>query len=631
MTGDSVLVATQCVEPNTCDDYSLKINRGSDSHAILTFNLASSGDVSDLIFDIYPPGCSSAMTVSRDPCVNHNTGVDFAKLANIANGTYLVRVLCGNCVNAGYTMTAKLARFLPKVIASKNLKMAKSIGLKGYSVGEPGIATDGKGTIVVVSLTGGPAGLGLLNSVLGGDSFSTGIPTWVSHDYGKSWTFKSYGSNEGGWDTDVAIAPDDGTIYIADLEVAGVQVCRSDDHGLSFHGVGPIPDPNGCSAINTGQTSPSDDRQWFTADKGGRVYISDHEFNTSIPTIMRSDNKGDDLFTAGPCGPIITDPAILANSLGPLGGTLVSRPVLDRQGNIYMLFTTPTQASTAQAVLQGELSGTYSNVYMAISKDHCQTWKDVTIFDGSTLGTNTVQFGNIFNNLSIDGADNLYAVAGGYVGKTAPSVPRSDLWLFSSKDHGLHWTGPTKINAMVGANMLPGITGGKKAGQLAVGFFRTSNNVVDPNDTTATWAYTIAESYDAFNGSKAHWAFTDIDAGRIFHAADICNLGIFCTVSGGNRDLADFTSATIDRDGCPMFVFQGTNPSGQTHFARQTGPCFASSVAVEGTKQTRPAVKPTAADKGATLPATGVGDMATVGILLLLAAALTGRRAIRLG
>ena len=599
-----------CYVPTICDDFTLHVDRGKDLDSALTLDLkVSSGNAMSIY--LYMPDCPVGPTSA---CYLGEG--QHATLLAPPNGRYVVRVTCDQCAAGSYTASATLSHFKSKLTASAaSVKFNTPVALKGQGLGEPGIASDGHGNIVAVSLTGGPAVAA--NTV--------GIPTWVSHDDGKTWAFKTYGSNLGGWDTDVAIAPDDGTIYIADLEVAGVQVCKSTDHGKTFTGVGPLPDPNGCTSINTGQTSPSDDRQWLTTDKGGRLYVSDHEFNTSIPTILRSDNHGDDLFTAGPCGPIITDPNVLLNAAAPLGGTLVSRPAVDSKGNIYMLFTTPTPAQTI-AALPNSITGTYSNVYVAISNDGCLTWKDYTVFDGSKLGTNSVQFGDIFNNFGIDGAGNLYAVAAGYVGTTAPTTPVANIYLFSSSDRGLHWTGPTKINTDVGAHMLPAIVGGRKGGQLALGYFRTTNLVTNPNDPSGLWTYTVAQSPNATLGSKATWAFSDMGNGHIYHAADICNSGIFCGLpvpgAGVNRNLADFTSATLDSKGAPIFVFEGDNPQQLTYVTKQTCPCFAQTLGTPLVQKPlpKPVVKPVV--KGLRLPGTGVDTGLTqpLGIALLLVA-----------
>jgi len=244
---------------------------------------------------------------------------------------------------------------------------------------------------------------------------------------------------------------------------------------------------------------------------------------------------------------------------------------VDGAGNLYVMFTTTTQAQNAAALAAGKLSGAFSQVYMAVSSDHCQTFKNYTAFDGQKLGTNTVQFGDIFNALAIDGGGNLYAVAGGFVG-TTPFPPVANLYVMSSKDHGKTWTKPFSFGP-VGAHMLPAAFGGPKAGQLAVGFFHTTNGVADPNAGNAIWTYMAGVSTNATSATPS-FRLTDVDRGAVYFQGAICTMGILCT---SGRDLLDFTSATVDGAGCPLFTYAGEPVAGGKVFnyvTRQSAGCF---------------------------------------------------------
>ena len=242
-----------------------------------------------------------------------------------------------------------------------------------------------------------------------------------------------YGGATGGGDEDIAFNPNDGSpysgrIYIADLAATNSTVCFSTDHGNTFNAVGPVPDPKHCQATTLGQPRPAH-RQWLTADRNGRAYITDHEFVSAQPRMWTTSNGGADQFVT-PCGPIVTDPTIEANvPTDVTGGTLVSKPVVDSAGNIYVLFTTTTQSQNAAAIAAGQSSGTFSQAYLAVSNNHCTSFTDHTIFDGAaTHPANSVQFGDIFNDLVIDPGGNLYAVAAGYIG-TTPFAKTADIFL----------------------------------------------------------------------------------------------------------------------------------------------------------------------------------------------------------
>jgi hypothetical protein len=443
--------------------------------------------------------------------------------------------------------------------------------------GEPSIAASPQGVVMVDSPQGIPSG--------GNGAPGTGL--WISGNDADSFgTGRDIGSFLGGGDDDVIY--DQGTWYEADLEAAATEVCQSTDNGKTWTGVGPLPDPSNCTTVNSGQAGPSDDRQWLTADPTDkqRIYLTYHEFVSAQPLAFVTNNGGGDDF-ANPCGPLITDPNIEANVPTDItGGTLVARPVVDKQGNLYVLFVTTTQQQNAQAFAQGQPSGTFSQLYLAVSRDHCQSFTDSTVFDGSSVGTNSVQFGDIFNDLALDGAGNLYVIGTGAIGTTAfPATANS--YLFSSTDHGQHWSKPVKLSTPSSATMLPAAVAGPQAGQLAIGYFRTINGKTDPNDSADRWTYSTAETANATAASPT-FTYADVNPGFSYHNGEICNLGILCgDVPGGpsDRSLLDFTSATLDPHACPLFVFAG-NPTGSPNnndssntnnfVTRQLTGCFAS-------------------------------------------------------
>jgi hypothetical protein len=444
--------------------------------------------------------------------------------------------------------------------------------------GEPSIAVDGLGHVYVQSPEGIPAGL----------NGTPGSGFWISNNNGTTFSSGKYiGSYLGGGDGDVIVTnvPKPNTVFNADLEAAATEICVSNDFGKTFTGIGPVPDPGNCTTVNGGQAGPSDDRPWLTYDpKGRELYLTYHEFVSAQPIAFRSDNAGADDF-ASPCGPLVTDPNIEANVPQDItGGTLVARPVVDNSGNLYVLFATTTQQENAAAAASGQPSGTFSQLYLAVSKDHCRSFTDYTVYDGTQGGTktNTVQFGDIFNNLAIDGAGNLYVIGAGFVNTPTNTATA---WMFSSHNHGQTWQKqPFELDALRAkhtAYMLPTAIGGPQAGQLAVGYFRTTNGVTDPNSTAGKWTYSTAESVNA-NGSNPTFAYSDVHPATTYHAGQICNAGILCGLPGepSDRSLLDFTSVTLDPSGCPLFTFAGNTPkseaAGQTwnYVTRQTSGCF---------------------------------------------------------
>jgi hypothetical protein len=499
-------------------------------------------------------------------------------------------------VAIGAGALALLAATATSALAGGTPTFSTPHGLAGATGFEPMIATDGAGNFSDSNPQGFPGGQGAY---------------FFSADDGATWSGpRLLGGPTGGGDEDNVYAPYDGSkyggeLYIADLAASHSTVCYSMDHGATFYAVGTgpnspanLPDPTGCNADPAGATTPSSDRQWLTADKGGRAYITDHEFFSAQPRMWTTTDGGGDGFVQT-CGSIVDPTNPLIEQYVPqdiTGGTLVSKPVVDANGNVYVLFTTTTQQENGGAINNGNVSGTFSEVFLAVSTNHCLTFTDYTVFDGfnNTLPCNglmppatcnTDQFGDIFNQLAIDPEGDLYAAAAGFVG-TTPFATTTDVYLFSHK-HGDPlgaWTGPTKITSDGQGHMLPALTAGGASGQLAVGFFRTVNNHPNPNDNAGQWTYTVVESSDALDASPV-FSFTDMTggsgtSGNVYHIGNICNQGLLCgiTNTSGDRSLGDFSSATTDANGCPYFSFAG-NPTGDgngtlAYVTHQTSNCF---------------------------------------------------------
>jgi hypothetical protein len=492
--------------------------------------------------------------------------------------------------------------------ASSGSSSFSVVKLLGGNGGEPSITTDRLGNVYVSAPKGIPAGVG----------GSSGGQVWISHNGGNSFSSpKNLGSYSGGGDSDIqAVLFDPKTVYFTDLQAWSASVCMSQDSGATWGGVGPAPDPNGCSVASASNYGPSNDRQWLTTATSSQVYLNYHEFTSAQPVIVRSDNQGADGFTAGPCGPIISDPTIEANMLNDLTeGSLVSKPVVSELGReLYILITSSTQQQQAAAAQAGHASPTVSQAYFAVSKDQCKTFTDYTIFDGSAVGTNSVQFGDDFNVLARDGQGTLYAVSAGYIGSKSYPATTANIFMFVSQDDGKTWSKPRQLNLDKGAHMLPAVVAGEKRGELAVGYFRTANGTTDPNDTKGKWTYTIAESSNA-NSDNPAFQFTDMQNGFIYHKGDICNSGTLCGTgapgTGSDRSLADFTSATLGQNDCPVFVWAG-NPTGNSasttfpYVARQTAGCFTGAADAASTAPSAaPTTAPTAAP--APLPPTSSG------------------------
>ena len=494
------------------------------------------------------------------------------------------RTLIGLCVGALFAFaataaSASAASFTAPVRLVGTGSSGKPDPTTGPFGGEPSIATDRLGHVYVQSPEGIPSGA----------SGHAGSGFWISSNDGTSFASGKYiGSYLGGGDGDVIVTdiPKPNTVFNADLEAAATEICTSENYGKTFTGIGPFPDPSSCTTLNGGQAGPSDDRPWLTYDpRGKEIYLTYHEFVSAQPIAFRSDNAGADDFT-NPCGPLVTDPSIEANVPQDVtGGTLVARPVVDKQGNLYVLFATTTQQENAAAATSGQPSGTFSQLYMAVSKDHCQSFTDYTVYDGTQGGTktNTVQFGDIFNDLAIDGAGNLYVVGAGFVNTSEQHRDRVAVQL----KHPRPDLAEAAARARPAARQARGVHAARgDRWSRAPASSRSVTSVPPtaspiPNSTAGKWTYSTAESVDA-NGSRPAFAYADVHPGSTYHTGQICNAGILCGLPGepSDRSLLDFTSATVDARGCPLFTFAGNTPASEAasqtwnYVTRQTSGCF---------------------------------------------------------
>jgi hypothetical protein len=414
--------------------------------------------------------------------------------------------------------------------------------------GEPSVAFDSGGRYVYVVAPGGGenGGVGFWRSANGGRAFAKG---------------KSLGSLLGGGDADVDVGPDH-TVYVADLELAANALCRSHDHGTSFD--------SGCNTgIATNQTGIESDREWVTPSPTDRnlVYFSYHDFSSESPLVYRSMNGG----APGsfvPCGPVLA-PGSAAEANYVPGGTNQGKPSIGRGGNLYVPILEPTNPAT--------LESSYNNFYMAIARHGCRPgtpFTDVTVFSNPNAN-----LANIFPYVAARGRT-VYAAFTGISGTRHPKAKGPDkhygVYLLRSRDAGRHWSKPIPVDLpRFKANALGSVTVGKRANQVALGFYRTGTTA-DPNSKRNRWQYEVASSRD----SGRHFAYRRITNGPI-HYGEICTTGILCT---SGRNLLDFSSVGVNpRTGCIMAVFAGdpydTPKNGKSdeaapYVSRQKAGCF---------------------------------------------------------
>jgi hypothetical protein len=415
-----------------------------------------------------------------------------------------------------------------------------------WSGAEPSIAFDpsGDGHVYVSAPQFIPTAVD--HAAGAGPDADVGAAAWGSGDHGLSWPNAALtGAANGGGDTDVEVA-DDHSVFVADLEAAATDICTSHDFGKTYQDC-----ENG---LAKNQQGPENDRQWLTRGPGGVLYLTYHDFAGGFPIIERSTDGGKSF---APCGTIIDPGGPAAQNYTPAGGTLVSKPVVGKDGSVYVEFTEPDATASP-------IGANLNHMYMAVAKGGCN---GTTVFaDHLVYEDPGADLASIFDTEAIDGGGQLYILLGG---KLKAGEKGTNLYLFTSTDGGAHWT-QAKVNPPdVQANVLPAIAGGQAKGQALLGWFGSASD--DPNDTKAVWNYYAAATYDGgqtFNSVR-------VGAGPV-HYGDICTQGIFCGLVPGqpsNRNLADFSSAAIDpATGCGALAVPSDpynrpdQPSGANNF-----------------------------------------------------------------
>jgi hypothetical protein len=430
------------------------------------------------------------------------------------------RLLVGGCAAA-----ALAAAVTPTHAAASRTApaFAKPLALPKFDGGEPSLSIDpsGNGGVYVAA----PQGLG------GG----TGIGFWASSDHGKTFKIASLvGSSVGGGDSDVEVA-NDGTVYVADLELAANAICRSDDRGKTF--VDPA-SGGACAGTVASQYGYVSDRQWLNHGPHGEVYLTFHDVHVELPYTLRSDDKGRTFVPCGPTSFSATGSELRNFTPGPTSGTQVPKPVIGREGEIYTMF------ATAPPPAQGGFDHLYLTTTPSCGPASVFTTYPIYAHAGASLA-------QPFDGLGIDGGGTLYVIAGGHLDATHT---QDNVWLFRSDDKGRTWSKPIRVNTPgLRANMLPTVAGGLRKGQVAVGWYGSPADSRSSADNA--WKYYVATSFD---GGKS---FAQTAASGVVHEG------------AQARALLDFTTVAVEpKSGMVVAVFAGdADGTRRAYVVRQTG------------------------------------------------------------
>ena len=421
----------------------------------------------------------------------------------------------------------------------------------------------------------------------------------------------------------IAIDHSDGTVWVA-WQADGSHVARSDDGGRTFtemaindylgSDVGDVAirvgGPTPCAIVTTGcvpgthrvyltsislvptlqtRLAYSDDRgaswtfnrlaafnpsfvdrPWLavypskTSANQDQVYIAYHDFSASQIWVAASNTGGaafveTDVFANNPTAEIQS-----------FCNTVPSDIEVDPEtGDVYVEWITadPVQ-NTSQGCNITQIEN-FHQVWVAHSPPAdaamLTVWDAHLVFDGNIGRTWQTNTDRIFATLAVDDSGmpgvhgNVYSVFPDNL--VAPGT--TDIWFMHSSDKGQSWTSPVKVNQDTGTHYFPWIAAGSNG---RVDFIWLSTPDLNPSDDALSpWTVAFGQTT---SGTSATPKFNQTTASsNVMHVGGICTVGIFCSVTGGNRDLADSISIAIDRGGSAGLVWtdQGNVLHGPTH------------------------------------------------------------------
>jgi len=419
----------------------------------------------------------------------------------------------------------------------------------------------------------------------------------------------------------VAVDRSDGTVYVA-WQASGTHVARSDDGGRTFvetpinnlfgSDVGDVdvrvggPTPSGMHRVyvssieelplvlqthvaysddrgatwtinNLAAVNPSFiDRPWLavfpskTSANQDQVYISYHDFSASQINVAASNDGGQ---TFGPSVDVLAQNGMAQTQ--SFCNTIPSDIEVDPEtGEVYVQWITADPvANTTQGCNISQIEN-FHQVWVAHSPPAAgvgplatTSWVNDAhlVFDGNVGRTWQTNTDRIFATLAIDNSGisgmsgNVYSV----FPDNLVAAGKNDTWFTHSSNKGQSWAPPVKVNHDTGTHYFPWIAAGS-TGRVDFIWLTTPN--LNPSDTALSpWTVTFAQTT---NGTSTTPKFNQTSASsNVMHVGGICTNGIFCTATGGNRDLADSISIAIDRGGSATLVWtdQGSVFQGPTH------------------------------------------------------------------
>ncbi len=397
---------------------------------------------------------------------------------------------------------------------------------------EPEIKVDLFGDIYITAIEGVPGGVDLWKSADKGNAF-----TYLGQPDGAQCPTPPTCVNDvgiGGGDDSIDVSSG-GYLYVSSLWVGSTTMSSSTNGGFAPWNVNPVA---------TG--APVVDRNWIAAYGPQTVYLSYRQTPGSNVIFVTKSTDAGKTFGA----PVATFPAtsdVLARRQGNL--------VVDQyNGNIYTSFRPQ------------ELNGhTRAELWFLKSTDGGATWSLSKAYQGP-LGTD---IGNVFPAMAVDRGGNIHiAFSRCDFNSTTAVSSNCQVWLISSSNQGSTWIDAVRVSNGPDSStaVLPWIAAGSP-GVVDITWY--GSPAARP-DIAADWHLFFAQTRNALAATPT---FNQVQAiPQVVHNEDLCLKGGAC---GGNRDLAEYFTMTLDPDGNANIAFaddvnNSTFGLGLTWYTKQT-------------------------------------------------------------
>lgn len=509
-----------------CDHFFLNINLPS------SFWLTNTGSVTITItwpssttqndFDLFVYRQSDGAQVASSTLGGGETQEQVV-LQNPIPGVYEVRVVPFLVVDSSYSGSASLAftaggptpnpSFLTGGIGFSTATIADSQRTEG----EPLVYVDQSGNIWETGPWGFSTAQGFVSkSTDGGTSFHIVSPNGLRPNPAPG----------GGGDSDI-ITDDKGNTYFADLEgLVSVGVAVSNDGGNNWR-------ENFFSA-----QQPLDDRQWLAVDNGLTPSAGD---NTIFLTYRQIPGGSQVLSSPGSTG-----------STDAVGGFVYTNAAT----TTYVAHGAPCGRLIFDPVLRNLYLPCIRTDHVEIAKAHVnpgqRTGLQFSLVETPTSPGGAV--GHIFSSLTTDRAGNVYVA---WV-----DAKNNNVYLSVSTNAGTSWSSPLQVNGdPANTNVLPWAVAGAP-GTVDIVFYGTAARG-DPNNfpswlnnrQAATQFKWFTYFVQVHNSTTSTPTVYQIQASE--HPTDygqLCTMGLECTVTGGDRTLADFFSVALDANGAARII-----------------------------------------------------------------------------